>query len=515
MIEAEVHHLLRNYLRAQGEGQWPHHLTLARLVARALRLGRSALIQTGIPAWNMNPPYRFSYLISVMVWSEPVIVVVPEAVQTEILDHHLPRLCHQEHGIDPHLCQMKPIQQGDRWPDPNYSGILLTTPQAWLTDRLHNMLRFPQQILTIIDGVDDLEAWTRQQLSVNLQPQDWHQLILDQPQFAEGLRDRQIQLTQLLFRHPANPYHCYLLETPEQEIVQELDQYLTGQTDLPLKWSQFLSQWRSPHQLHWAEVERSQGTFTLYSAPVDVAPALGAIWPQQPVVLIGESLDLEKEASTYRQRVGLEDLTCVKFSRDRQQMIQLYLPSGLPMPNTPRFQGCLMEEIQTLLLMSLEQTGLKVLLIGDVPLKAQIGTILAAAFGSQVQVETTTLEPNGILVTGWEFWQQYQHQVQPPHLLAIATLPLPSLEHPLVAGRVAYHKQNRQDWFRLYLLPTALNQLQRAVAPVRRAQGIVALFDNRVLRRSYGQQVLTALSPLARIDYLDRIWLMNRESQER
>jgi ATP-dependent DNA helicase DinG len=99
--------------------------------------------------------------------------------------------------------------------------------------------------------------------------------------------------------------------------------------------------------------------------------------------------------------------------------------------------------------------------------------------------------------------------VSPPHLLAIATLPLPSLEDPLVAGRVAYHKRNRQDWFRLYLLPTALNELQRAVAPVRSAQGIVALFDNRVLHRSYGQQVLAALSPLARIDYLDQTWLMN------
>jgi ATP-dependent DNA helicase DinG len=60
----------------------------------------------------------------------------------------------------------------------------------------------------------------------------------------------------------------------------------------------------------------------------------------------------------------------------------------------------------------------------------------------------------------------------------------------------------------LYLLPSALNELQRAIAPVRQSQGVVAIFDNRVIHRSYGQQVLTALSPLARIDYLDTIWLM-------
>ena len=59
------------------------------------------------------------------------------------------------------------------------------------------------------------------------------------------------------------------------------------------------------------------------------------------------------------------------------------------------------------------------------------------------------------------------------------------------------------DWFRLYLLPDALSKLQWAIAPVRNRQGVVALLDSRVLNRSYGSQVLAALSPLARSNYLD------------
>jgi ATP-dependent DNA helicase DinG len=53
------------------------------------------------------------------------------------------------------------------------------------------------------------------------------------------------------------------------------------------------------------------------------------------------------------------------------------------------------------------------------------------------------------------------------------------------------------------LLPAALNELQRAIAPVRQSHGIVALLDSRVVNRSYGAQVLAVLSPLARINYLD------------
>jgi ATP-dependent DNA helicase DinG len=144
--------------------------------------------------------------------------------------------------------------------------------------------------------------------------------------------------------------------------------------------------------------------------------------------------------------------------------------------------------------------------VSDVPLKAQLGTILAAEFGSRVAVEKTELSERGILVCGWEFWRSHQELIPNPQLLIITTLPIPSLENPLVAGQVKYYKKQHLDWFRLYLLPTALNELQRAIAPVRASQGVIALLDNRVNHRSYGTQVLSALSPFARINYLDASW---------
>jgi ATP-dependent DNA helicase DinG len=87
--------------------------------------------------------------------------------------------------------------------------------------------------------------------------------------------------------------------------------------------------------------------------------------------------------------------------------------------------------------------------------------------------------------------------------LIVATLPLPSPENPLVAGRIAYHKRQHRDWFRLYLLPTAVREIQRSVIPSRAQRGIVAVLDNRVNARSYGRQILAALEPYARLNYLD------------
>ena len=506
MIEVEVHQQLRAFLRQQGESDWPHHLTMARLVARALRLGRSALIQTSaFPGYHER--YRLSYLVPVLLWDAPVIVVAPEAVQQRLLLVEIPQLRQW-------IQTTKSIVASDRYPGAEFQGLVLVTPEVWLGDRLRQEGRFPPGIPTILDGVDDLEAWAQTQLVSQLQPADWDALMHACPDHAEVIRDLRIQLTKAIFQHPVNPYECYLLESPELDMVRFLFHRLQRGTPdresaanlahLPTVWQTFWRSLQSDRAMVWTEVMRSQGSFRLQCGVTDLAADLAPIWEQQPIVLIGGALDLETEASVFRQRFGLGDVTCVKFSPDRQEeLIHLYVPERLPLPNTPQFQSALIQEMHTLLQLMAGTTGLTVLIVGDTPLKSQVGSILASEFGSRVQVERTCLDDNGVLVTGWDFWRHHQQVLPSPTLLAIATLPIPSLEHPLVSGRVAYHKKLRQDWFRLYLLPTALSELQRAIAPVRARQGIVALLDNRVIHRSYGHHVLTALNPAARINYLD------------
>lgn len=496
VIEVEVHQHLRAFLRQQGEPHWHHHLTMARLVARALRLGRSSLIQTGAFS-GYHERYRLSYLMPMLLWPGAVVLVAPEAVQQRVLLVEIPQL--QQWIQSP-----KPIQTGDRLPE-NFPGLLLTTPEAWLSDRLHCQGCFPDGIPTVIDGADDLETWIRDQLTVHIQPSDWDALMLAYPMQADDIRDVRVQLTKAVFQHPVNPYECCLIDPSEQEgLAHLLVDLQRVHMALPTPWQQVTPLLQSDDRLIWADIARSQGQFVLHAGAADLAEVARHLWPRQPIVLVGGSMDLDAEAEVYRQRLGLGDMTSVKFLPDRQEeLIQVYLPDRLPMPNTPMFQSALLQEMHTLLRLSSQVPGLIVLLVGDTPLKAQVGSILAAEFGSRVQVERTCLDDNGVLVTGWDFWRQHQRVLPSPNLLVIATLPLPSLEHPLVAGRVAYYKRLRQDWFRLYLLPTALSELQRAVAPVRSRQGVVALLDSRVIHRSYGGQILTALTPMARISYLD------------
>jgi ATP-dependent DNA helicase DinG len=502
VIEVEVHQQLHAFLREQHQSQWPHHLTMARLVARALRIGRSALIQT-----STHHHYSLSYLLPVLLWSGPVLLVVPEAAQQRLLLAEVPQL-------QQWLQTAKSILRGERWPDPSFNGVLLTTPEVWLRDRLNQTHAFPAGIPVILDKTDDLEFWVREAVTAHIQTADWNDLRLTFPRWADSIRDTQAQFTHTTFQHPPNPYGCHLCDADEIGILQQLFEMLSihacPQQDQafgftwPPTWQNFWQTIHQPHCIIWSVVSRHSGQFSVCAAPADVSQALATVWDQQPVILIGNTLDLEPDASIYRQRIGIGDLTCVKFLPDRHsKALQLYLPDHLPLPNNPQFHATLTRELEGLILAG-TPTGITVLIVGDTPLKTQVGTFLAAEFGSRVQVERTNLDENGILVTGWTFWQQQQQHLPVPQVLGIATLPIPSLEDPLVAGRVDYYKQHHQDWFRLYLLPTALGELQRTISPLREQQGLVAIFDGRMIHRSYGKQILDALSPVARMNYLER-----------
>ena len=91
MLEAKVHEQLRAFLRHHGNADWPHHLTMARLAARALRLGRSSLMQVGTSALFQGH-YRLSYLISLLLWPDPAVLVLPETLRQAVLYGDIPRL---------------------------------------------------------------------------------------------------------------------------------------------------------------------------------------------------------------------------------------------------------------------------------------------------------------------------------------------------------------------------------------------------------------------------------------
>jgi len=67
---------------------------------------------------------------------------------------------------------------------------------------------------------------------------------------------------------------------------------------------------------------------------------------------------------------------------------------------------------------------------------------------------------------------------------------------------VNYYKKQYKDWFYSYLLPTALQEMQRSLISLRASKGTITLLDNRINYRSYGKRFLAALQPYVKISYI-------------
>ena len=330
-IEVTTHTIFRDLLRHQPAiDGWNHHLTMARLVARALRLSKSSLIQMGIATHRLEGKYRISYLIPALLWHESVTIAIPTAFQDRSIDTELPQL-------QQWLGTSKPVYCGEQAPALEFNGLWITDPQSWLNRQLH----YPDSAVhhpIIIDGADDLENWAQELLTVKLTAEDWNSLRLNQsPSIWEQIIEIKIQLMASFWQRPDNPYNCYLLDDRDRALIRLLEKLLTP--NLPPNWQKFYHELSKIDRLSWAQIDRSHGIFTLAITPTDLVAELAPIWQHQASILITSAVDITAKAIGYRQELGLSEVTSIKFPLDRQKdSFKLYIPRWMPMPNTSKFQ---------------------------------------------------------------------------------------------------------------------------------------------------------------------------------
>ena len=497
MLEAQVHSQLRDLLRNQQNMKWVHHLTMARMVARGIRLKRSAIIQTG----TSHEEYFPSYITPALLSNYPTLIVTDSQQQKTLIQDKIPALqeslktnvlIQNHHNIDLTT---------------NQSTLLVMDYHSWLDTIFQQSLSC--NLTTIIIDAQRLNNIIKEYLTLEITSQEWYQLTISLPKYQNFIRDKLAKLTQLIYTHPPNPYESYLLDEEEINIINDICNLINEQkkNNQLNKFIDFQTRLSShPHYIGYFKVDRQQPSFTLRVTPLELKSLTQDIWKDNNLILLANYLEPEKYPIDYSENLGinLENYTCLKFMPSVQnQLLNIYSTKNLPLPNNPHFLPRIKQEILALV------GGIKInhrpiiVIIDDLPLQGQITTSLAANFGSRVQLNNPQVNDNSILVCDLEFWLHHQCKIRSPQLLIIPTLPIPSLEKPLIAAQVTYYKQRKKDWFRLFLLPYTIRVMQQMTISICQHQGVLALLDNRVNYRSYGTKILQALEPYCKINYLD------------
>ena len=470
MLEAQAHHRLKQLLRESGGSNWPHHLTLTRLVARSLRRGDHSLFPVSATA---DRPWLLGLLLPVLMADYPVLIVASESLQRRLIKRELASLAAV--GLQ------RPLWQGES--PPSNPGLWLVSAAELVEIWRRGELGDHQLIFA---EAEELEEQLRQAQAIRLLPQHWDQLARAKPQLAHSLLHLHERLSRQLLNRPLGRRPNLAIAAEQEAPLRLLVQGIKG---LPEPWQSW-QQSVGPDWTSWAITEPKLLQWSLERQPLKPLASLNGLMLQRGAILIGALMPQGQRL----QDLGLRKPVVVPLhTPERHEALPLYAPRLQAMPNSPFFSEQLLAQCRRLVLGQLE---LSVVLVNDDPLRQWLTSALAAEFGQRVDHEQTAPDSNGVVCCGWDWWLEHHEQLPQPGQLIVGLLPIASLEDPLTAARVNGLMQGGRDWFRELLLPEAIERVQRGVAPLRTGKTCrLAVLDGRLRGRGWGQRVLDALEP--------------------
>jgi len=294
---------------------------------------------------------------------------------------------------------------------------------------------------------------------------------------------------------PSKPEEAFSLARRAQELRVQLG---------------FVLEHEDRNTVFWIERRRAgreKQHVSLQATPIDVAPVLReALWSKlDSAILTSATLAVGGGFDYIRSRLGVDHARDVVLPShfDYQNQALFYVPPDLPDPRTPQFASQAAERIRRLLEITrgrafvlftsyaqmrdvyqrlLGEMEFPMLLQGDAPKSALLEEFRAT--------------PHCVLFATSSFWQGVDVQGEQLSCVIIDRLPFAVPSDPVVAARVKAIESCGGNAFFEYQVPSAVITLKQGFGRLIRSlhdRGLVALLDNRILRKQYGRVFVESL----------------------
>ena len=267
--------------------------------------------------------------------------------------------------------------------------------------------------------------------------------------------------------------------------------------------------------IRWIDV--SQHGFQLQASPLSVASlmrrqveASARAW-----IFTSATLAVGRDFSHYTSQLGLEQAQTGAWESpfDYATQALLYVPRGLPAPNTPAHTDAVVDAALPLLAAS---GGRAFLLFTSLRALAQARERLTEAFARAghafpllVQGEGSRSEllvrfrelGNAVLLGSASFWEGVDVPGDALSLVVIDKLPFAPPDDPLLAARLDHLREEGGNPFMDWQLPQAVIALKQGAGRLIRTEtdrGVLAICDPRLIDKPYGRRIWQSLPPMRR-----------------
>jgi ATP-dependent DNA helicase DinG len=249
----------------------------------------------------------------------------------------------------------------------------------------------------------------------------------------------------------------------------------------------------------------------LKATPIDVSARLRETLFQdvRAAVLTSATLAVDGGFEYLKSRLGIGDLVTEELLLpspfDHAAQAVLYVPRGMPEPQSPAFVDRAAEEVVALLERSRGRAFVLFTSYANMNAVAEriagrveYPLLIQGEAPKAVLLETFRTTPGAVLLATASFWQGVDVVGEQLSCVIIDKLPFASPGDPVVAARIDRLRNRGENAFGDYQVPVAVLMLKQGLGRLIRStsdRGVLAVLDSRLLRKAYGRRFLESLPP--------------------